>query len=91
MVSHKLLRDGQEVPLTPKEFGLLAFMAGRAGHALTRDQILRAVWGYSVFVTTRSVDRFVNTLRSKIEPDPRDPTFLKTIHGIGYRFEMPEP
>jgi len=90
MVSHKLLRDGEEVPLTPKEFGLLAFLAERAGRAVTRDQILRAVWGFSVLVTGRSVDRCVNTLRTKVEPDPEDPTYIQTIRGIGYRFEMPQ-
>ncbi|MHC4591173.1 MAG: response regulator transcription factor [Planctomycetota bacterium] len=89
MASRKLLRNDAEVELTPKEFGLLAFFAARPGRALTRDQILRAVWGYSVFVTPRSVDRCVNTLRGKVEPDPDRPTFIRTIRGIGYRFEVP--
>ena len=87
--SHKLLRDGAEVELTPKEFRLLAFLARRSGCALTRDEILRSVWGYNIFVTPRSVDRCITTLRRKIEPDPRRPTFIKTIREIGYRFEMP--
>ena len=85
--SHRLLRDGQEVKMTPKEFGLLAFLVRHAGRALTRDEILRHVWGRGVFVTDRSVDRCVNTVRGKIEPDPHRPTFIKTIHDIGYRFE----
>jgi two-component system response regulator VicR len=86
--SHKLTRGGQDVPLTPKEFGLLAFFAARAGRALTRDQILRAVWGYSVFVTPRSVDRCINTLREKVEEDPDNPVFIKSIRGVGYRFDV---
>jgi len=90
LVQHRLLRNGEEVPLTPKEFGLLAFMATRSGRALTRDEMLNNVWGYNVFVTGRSVDRCVNTLRNKIEPDPQRPTFLQTVRQIGYRFDMPE-
>ncbi len=85
--SHRLVRGGREVALTPKEFDLLAFFARRVNRALTRDEILRCVWGRDVFVTSRSVDRCVNTLRQKIEPDPIAPRFIKTIRGIGYRFE----
>ena len=54
---------------------------------MTRDEILRSVWGQNVFVTRRSVDRCVNTLRKKIEDDPRRPIFLQTVREIGYRFE----
>ena len=86
--SHRLLRDGQEAPLTPKEFGLLALFVKRPGRAFTRDEILRSVWGRDRFVTRRSVDRCVNTLRKRIEPDPRHPTFIQTIREIGYRFEL---
>jgi DNA-binding response OmpR family regulator len=87
--SHQLLKDGEEIPLTPKEFGVLELMAKRPGRALTRDHILQAVWGISVFVTERSVDRCINTLRDKIEADPKKPEFITTIRGIGYRFELP--
>jgi len=88
LASHKLFRNGQEVELTPKEFGLLAYFAKRVGRALTRDDILDGVWGREVFVTARSVDRCVNTLRGKIEPDPHRPAHIQTIREIGYRFEM---
>ncbi len=90
LASHKLTRQEEEVELTPKEFGVLELLASRPGRALTRDQILRAVWGYGIFVGDRSVDRCVSTLRSKIEPDPENPTYIQTIRGIGYRFEQPE-
>ena len=90
LASRVLSRAGREVTLTPKEYGLLAFMATRAGRALTRDEILRRVWGHGVFVTRRSVDRCVNTVRGKIEPDPCRPTFIKTIREIGYRFQLPD-
>jgi DNA-binding response OmpR family regulator len=85
--AHKLFRKGVEVELTAKEFRLLEFFVKRAGRALTRDSILEAVWGDEVIVTDRSVDRCVTTLRSKIEPDSREPRFIHTIRDIGYRFE----
>jgi len=88
--ARSLRKDGAAVALTPKEFGLLELLLGRAGQALTRNQILNAVWGHSVFVTPRSVDQCVNTLRGKIEPDPRQPTYVKTVRGVGYRFDLPQ-
>jgi len=91
LVSHKLRRKGVEVPLTTKEFRLLECFVRRPGRALTRNEILNCVWGHSVIVTSRSVDRCVTTLRAKIEPDPRRPTYVHTIREIGYRFEVPEP
>jgi len=86
-VSHRLLNDGVEVPLTNKEFRLLEFFLQRPGRALTRETIMNAVWGNSIMVTARSVDRCVTTLRSKVEPDPPHPSFIQTIREIGYRFE----
>ena len=88
--SRRLTRNGEEVPLTPKELALLEFFVRAAGRALTRDEILRTVWGHDVFVTSRSVDRCINTLRKKIEPDPARPAFIQTIREIGYRFEAPD-
>ena len=90
LVSHRLFRGGEEVKLSPKEFRLLQHFVMHAGRALTRDEILRTVWGRDILVTTRSVDRCVTTLRAKIEPDPRQPTLIQTIRDIGYRFEMPD-
>lgn len=90
-VARRLLRRGQEVALTPKEFDLLLLLVSRQGRAFTRDQILRRIWGSDVIVTVRSVDRCINTLRGKIEPDPASPTFIKTVRDIGYRFELPGP
>jgi DNA-binding response OmpR family regulator len=86
--SRTLRRRGKEIALTPKECGLLTLLTKRPGRALTRDEILRTVWGYSVFVTSRSVDRCVTTLRAKIEPDPDRPVFIRTVREIGYRFEV---
>jgi DNA-binding response OmpR family regulator len=85
--AHKLFRNGREIALTTKEFRLLEFFAKRPGRALTRDQILDAVWGNDIVVNDRSVDRCVTTLRAKIEADPHHPACLQTIRDIGYRFE----
>jgi DNA-binding response OmpR family regulator len=80
-------RAGKRVQLTSKEFRLLEYFLARPGCALARDTILNAVWGTTVFVLPRSIDRCVTTLRAKIEPDPRRPTYIQTIRDIGYRFE----
>ncbi|MEY2880923.1 MAG: hypothetical protein RLZZ15_3303 [Verrucomicrobiota bacterium] len=85
--AHKLFRRGAEVALTPKEFRLLEHFAKNTGRALTRQRILDAVWGEELMVTERSVDRCINTLRQKIEPDPEQPRFIRTIRDVGYRFE----
>jgi DNA-binding response OmpR family regulator len=90
LAGRKLFQNGVEVPLTSKEFRLLEHFVTRRGRALTRDEILDAVWGNSVIVTPRSVDRCVTTLRGKIEPDPHHPRYIHTIRDIGYRFEAPE-
>ena len=88
--ARRLTRKNKEIELSPKEFNLLEYFVKKPGRALTRDEILNAVWGYDCVVTSRSIDRFVTTLRNKIEPDPARPIFIHTIRQIGYRFEPPE-
>ncbi len=85
-----LTRSGKEVTLSPKEFEMLHLFLRRAGYALTPDEILNTVWGYSHFISLRDVERSVTTLRNKIEPDPNNPRFIHTIKDIGYKFELPE-
>jgi DNA-binding response OmpR family regulator len=85
--ARRLLRRGEEVDLTAKEFALLAYFCARPGCALSRDVILSAVWGNAVFVTPRSIDRCIATLRAKVEPEPHRPAYIQTIRDIGYRFE----
>jgi DNA-binding response OmpR family regulator len=87
LTAHKLFRGGQELELTAKEFALLQYLVLRRGCALARNDILNAVWGNSVMVTGRSVDRCVATLRAKLEKDSRQPALIQTIRDIGYRFE----
>jgi DNA-binding response OmpR family regulator len=85
--SCRFSKNGQEIKLSPKELKLLEFFLKKQGKALTRDEILNAVWGYNSFSGHRSVDRFVTTLRNKIEPDPHNPVFIHTLREIGYKFE----
>ena len=80
--SKNLSRNGKHVPLTPKELGLLTLFVKQPGRALTRDQILNAVWGYDIIVTQRSVDRCINSLRSKLG----NSAYIQTVREIGYRF-----
>src|SRR5687767_15201159 len=87
VTARRVVRNGAPVELTAREFALLAYFASRPGRALARDTILNAVWGAAVFVTPRSIDRCVATLRSKVEPDAHNPIYIQTIREIGYRFE----
>ncbi len=88
--ARKFTRGTEEIKLSPKEFKLLELFLRKPGRALTRDEILNAVWGYDCYVGPRTIDRFVTTLRNKIEPDPRTPTYIHTVREIGYKFEPPE-
>jgi DNA-binding response OmpR family regulator len=82
--------QGKAVLTTVREFRLLEYLAMHCGRVLTRDQLLDAVWKETPFVTPRSIDVYVRRLREKIEADPRHPRYLKTLRGIGYRFELPK-
>jgi len=79
--------QGRTVLTTVREFRLLEYLARHRGRVFTRDQLLDAVWKEGSFVTPRSIDVFVRRLREKIESDPRHPRYLKTLRGVGYRFE----
>lgn len=82
--------QGRTVLTTVREFRLLEYLATHRGRVLTRDQLLDAVWKETPFVTPRSIDVYIRRLREKIEADPRRPQYLKTLRGIGYRFEVPK-
>jgi two-component system, OmpR family, alkaline phosphatase synthesis response regulator PhoP len=83
-------RSGEEIELTPKEFELLLYMANHRGKVLSRDQLLNAVWNYDYVGDSRIVDVHVSHLRDKIETDSKNPFFIKTVRGIGYKFEGPK-
>lgn len=82
--------QGKTILTTVREFRLLEYLASHLGRVLTRDQLLDAVWKETPFVTPRSIDVYVRRLREKIEVDSRHPRYLKTLRGIGYRFEAPK-
>jgi DNA-binding response OmpR family regulator len=85
-----LMVRGKPVTTTATEFRLLDYLARHAGRVFTRDQLLDSVWRDTAFVTPRSVDVYVRRIREKIEPDPENPRYLKTVRGAGYRFEVPK-
>jgi DNA-binding response OmpR family regulator len=76
---------------TATEFRLLEYLARHPGRVFTRDQLLDAVWRDTHYVTPRSVDVYVRRIREKIEANPDEPRYLKTVRGAGYRFEVPKP
>ena len=84
--AHRVFRGTQELEVTAQELKLLRFLIDREGQLLTRQQILDGVWGADYFGTDRTVDNFVNRLRTKFEADPKNPTVFVTVRGGGYRF-----
>jgi DNA-binding response OmpR family regulator len=83
-------RGGNPVHLTAKEFSMLRLMLETPGEPVTRERFLDAVWGYGAFPTTRTVDNHIASVRAKLEDDPDNPRWIKTVHGVGYRLEPPE-
>jgi len=80
-------KNGDERRLTTREAELLGYLASKPGSTVTRDELLREVWGYQRTVNTRAVDDTMKRLRPKVEADPRRPNHLITVHGSGFRFE----
>ena len=82
----RVLRDGEELELTQREFELLLFLARHPGQAFTREQLMDNVWQYTFYVDTSTVTVHIRRLRAKLEPDPAQPRFIQTVWGVGYRF-----
>lgn len=82
----RVLRDGEEVRLRPKEFDLLVLLMADPGIVLTRDRIMAAVWGQDYAGETRTVDTHVKTLREALGESAERPRWIETVRGIGYRF-----
>ncbi len=85
-----LKKDGQRVPLSAKEYAVLAFLAGNPGRPLSPQSIYAAVWK-NAYGDLTAVAVYVQRLRKKLEEDPSNPRFLETVHGMGYRFALPSP
>lgn len=86
----RILKDGDEVPLAPKEYELAALLMGHAGEALSRDVLLAEVWGAFSAVEPQTVAVHMSWIRAKLEDDPAAPAYFKTVRGQGYRFDVPE-
>ena len=84
--THQVARKGKQVEFSNKEFELLKYFLCHPGQTLSRDQLLEDVWGYDKFPTTRTVDTHIVRLRQKLEPNPEEPRFILTVHGVGYKF-----
>jgi two-component system alkaline phosphatase synthesis response regulator PhoP len=82
----EVFRAGNPLKLSAREFKLLRYFVRNVGTTLSREELLNAVWGYEAMVFTRTVDVHVAWLRQKIEPNPRQPRYVHTVHGHGYRF-----
>lgn len=80
-------QDGRPVHLPPKELAMLRLLAEAGGAVVSRERFLDVVWGVTAFPTTRTVDTHMASLRAKVEPEPENPRYLKTVHGVGYRME----
>ena len=85
----RLTVRGKSLSTTATEFRLLEYLARHAGRVFSRDELLDAVWRDTAFVTPRSVDVYISRLREKVEENPEDPIYLRTVRGAGYRFEVP--
>ena len=85
-----VIRAGQRVPLSAREFELLRYLIAHRGEVVSRTQLLRDVWGYHQLAVTRTVDNYVAKLRMQLEPEPHEPRYLVTVHGSGYQL-LPWP
>jgi DNA-binding response OmpR family regulator len=85
LLNRTVMADGEPVSLTPTEFDLLAVLARHAGWPLTRAQLLDLVYDVAYDGYDRAVDSHIKNLRRKIEPDPREPRYVLTVYGVGYR------
>ena len=84
---HQVSKGAATLELTPKEFDLLAFLAGNKGFVFSRNQLLEKVWGYAFAGDTRTVDVHIRWLRQKLEDNPEKPSLLITVRGTGYKLE----
>ena len=84
--SRSVIRMGDEISLTPKEFDILYFLAENRGEVFTKEQIYKAVWSENYLLDDSNIMAFIRKLRKKIEPNPDEPKYILTIWGIGYKF-----
>lgn len=83
---YKVIKNNVEIGITSLEADILSFLYSRNGRVISRDELLKNIWGYEKFPTTRTVDNHILKLRKKIEKDPNHPKHLLSVYGAGYRF-----
>jgi len=88
LVRQTASRRSEILYMTAKEFAMLRLLADSEGRPVTRELFLDVVWGYAAFPTTRTVDNYIAKLRAKLEPDPENPKWIMTVHGVGYRLDL---
>jgi DNA-binding response OmpR family regulator len=88
LIKQTAFKGKRPLHLTSKEFAMLRLMAESAGEPISRDRFLDIVWDYTAFPTTRTVDNHIATLRKKLERNPDEPRWIKTVHGVGYKLEL---
>lgn len=86
--AHRAHHEGRELDLTPTEFDLLALLVREAGRVVTRDEIMRRVWGPDWYGSSRTLDVHISALRRKLGDDPNQPHLVTTVRGVGFRFEL---
>ena len=89
-VRQTALQEGRSIELSMREFAMLRLMASRPGEAISRETFLDEVWEYNAWPTTRTVDNFIASLRSQLEPEPESPCYILTARGAGYRLAVPD-
>lgn len=88
LYQRRVLKDGEDAPLTRLEYGTLAYLASSPGRVFTQEQIFEAVWDMNSDSCHSSVVNVIYNLRKKIEPDSKNPAYIKTMLGVGYKFDM---
>jgi len=82
----EVVREGQPIEMTAREFNALKFLVLNAERVISRDELLSEVWGYQHYPSTRTVDNHILKIRQKLEKDPANPVHFRTVHGVGYKF-----
>jgi len=88
LVGTEVTQNGRPVNLSAREFQLLRYLVDHRGATVSREELLKQVWGYSADIYTRTVDVHIASLRQKLEEDPKQPKFVLTVQGFGYKFKL---
>jgi DNA-binding response OmpR family regulator len=91
LVKQTATRGRKQLHFTAKEFAMLRLLAQSEGEPIPRERFLDVVWGVGAFPTTRTVDNHIASLRAKLERNPDQPKWIKTVHGVGYKLEITNP